>query len=530
MTIFCSTRHPHQATYTKPFRQWWTGLTLLCLLISPLSLLTRQSVSAHELPDTPVDSKSLNIESLDLNALESGLQDDELITPQEQLNDVPLLLSGMITKVENMPIDPLSVITLVEDQNIWIRQTELTAKSQKAVFYKKLSDFLPDFEASYSHSRFNGGIQIFGNQVVKIYQTRITPELRVALRVYPGGRTVFESVAEYRRAKAQKRLLRDMIQDQLTNALNEYFNLQEAWATQNNVVKTIQDAEGQVRLNNSRLQAGVGTKLELMQAKSDLAKREQELIQAENTTQQAEEALLNRLYLDGGIHLMPEATIRPLDLTPTQPIELLMEKTVDDHPEVRQLDIQAKALFSDMMARVSDIVPVVDLEAYSNWQGPAHHQLQLGRYGGIRVTANLLENSGFAIPLDARKLYLDYKAKKAERDAKVRDIKTRITNARLNAEAYQKSIALAEQELEAAKEAYRLSLGRYKVGLNIFVDVLNAQSALATARTKLSQTVLNYNRAQFTLLNELGMADGESLVKLLTEAETVETLLAEKTN
>jgi outer membrane protein TolC len=79
-----------------------------------------------------------------------------------------------------------------------------------------------------------------------------------------------------------------------------------------------------------------------------------------------------------------------------------------------------------------------------------------------------------------------------------------VINSFLDNRAGAKSIFTAQEQLDVAEEAYRLSFGRYKAGLGINVDLLNAQSQLALARGRMVRAIFDFNESQVRLLQALG--------------------------
>ena len=73
--------------------------------------------------------------------------------------------------------------------------------------------------------------------------------------------------------------------------------------------------------------------------------------------------------------------------------------------------------------------------------------------------------------------------------------------------------------MASAEQSERVSLGRYKAGVGNVLDVLNAQSALASARVQRIQARLDWNIARATLARALGALD----VRLLDPAERTST-------
>ncbi|WP_303673724.1 TolC family protein [Vampirovibrio chlorellavorus] len=443
----------------------------------------------------------------DIQALEQQpihlFDEQKLEEGRSLLNKV---LTASVVKVQEYPVDLPTVLKLVEKQNLFLQDSTINAKVENNRFFRSVSDLLPDVTGTYNQSRFQGAIQIFGSQTLQVFQTRLVPQATASWVINPGGRDVFTALAFKQRAREAKYLLNQTLQEQLTQATIEYYELIAAGVNVANVRANIQEVQSQVALNAARLKAGVGTKLDLERARSQLIEREQELITAENTLAKAQQNLLSRLNLDPDVALLPpqvraEARILiPLNVDTQQLVDRAMEK----NPTLKAIQQEIRALGYEGKAVLADAIPTVTLQAYINGTGPEIDKLGLGRFGGFAVQSTLFNGLGTTLPLDYRTRRLLVAQQKVRLKEQERLIQTDVINAFLDSRAGAKSIFTAQELLGVAEEAYRLSFGRYKAGLGINVDVLNAQTALALARVRVVRAIFDFNEAQVRLLKAVG--------------------------
>ena len=416
------------------------------------------------------------------------------------------VLTGTVVKIQEFPIDLPTVLKLVETQNLLLERDRLGSKIQSNLYYRSLSELLPDLQGTYNQSRFQGVVQVFGSQTVPVYQTRIVPQLTARWTIYPGGQDIFNSLAARQRAIGAKAQVVSTLQDQLTLAANEYYQLLAAGIQVANINLSIQEVQGQVDLNEARVKAGVGTKLDLERARSQLVAREQALIIAENDLAKAQQALLNRLNLDPSVGLVPPKVVaQPRPLVPLSvTTEQLVGRAIQNNPNLKITQSEIEALKWEGRAVLSRLLPAVTLQTYINGTGPEIDKLGLGRFGGIALQADLLDNLGTSIPLDYRTKRLQVKQQTVQKLQQVRDIQSEVINAYLDSRASAKSVFAAQEQLAVAQEAYRLAFGRFRAGLGINVDVLDAQTTLRDARTVVVRAILDFNQAQVRLLDALG--------------------------
>lgn len=437
---------------------------------------------------------------------------------KEKLNEGRSLLNKVLTasvvKMQEYPVDLPIVLKLVEAQNLFLQDSMLNSKILSNLYYRSVSELLPDIEGTYNQSRFQGAIQIFGSQTLQVYQTRIVPQATASWTINPGGRDVFRALAAKQRARGAKYLLNQSLQDQLTQATIEYYELIAAGVDVANRKANIQEVQSQVALNEATLKAGIGTKLDLERARSLLIERESELIVAENRLAKAQQSLLTRLNLDPDVALIPpqvkaEARILiPLTIDTKQ----LVDKAIENNPTLKAVEQEVRALGYEGKAVLADLVPTVTLSAYINGTGPEIDKLGLGRFAGFAVQSNIFNNLGTAIPLDYRTRRLQVAQQKVRLKEQTRAVQTAVIDAFLDSRAGAKSIFTAQEQLDVAEEAYRLSFGRYKAGLGINVDVLSAQTALAVARVRVVRAIFDFNEAQVRLLRAVGEVSSPNIL------------------
>jgi outer membrane protein TolC len=73
--------------------------------------------------------------------------------------------------------------------------------------------------------------------------------------------------------------------------------------------------------------------------------------------------------------------------------------------------------------------------------------------------------------------------------------------------------------LNSAEQSERVVLGRYKAGVGSMLDVLNAQSALASARQQRIQSTFNWNTSRAALAQAMGSLDA-GLVQTLSDSRS----------
>ena len=429
------------------------------------------------------------------------------------------VLYGAILKTQQQPIALDDILQRVAQENLLIQRKHQSYKVERVNFYKALIDPLPDIKGVYSHRRFQGVIQLFGNETLNIYQTSIEPKLLVRQHIDLGGKQIFNMLGTRRQAQATESLLQQTQQDRLAQSAQAYYQFLESLFTKDASLKGIDEADEQVRISEARLKQGVGTRLEVLQAKSLQAQRFQELIDAEKAIATQEETLLNLMNLPITIQLVPQADA-PIPyrlLTEETSVQSLTQQALKEHPELQALKYEEKALKWKSRSALSDIIPSVDLDAYISYRGPYYDSLGLTRSAGISIETQLGDKLGLKIPVNYLGAHRELTAKRLQLQEAKRNLESLIIKAMLDNAQSEQQIHATQREKEASEEAYRLASRRYKVGVGTQVDMLQAARSASTSRAKWVKAVMAFNRAQVELLKTSGQITIPNLLGDLTQ-------------
>lgn len=486
------------------------ALLSLCVFGMPNAIALAESTADPGLRSTPPTSPEVVFSAIpqaDPNPAESQA--------------APVNLQASVVKMNNYPIDLKTVLQLISEQNLPIAQSEKNTEIVRSRLRQRQVALLPNIDASYTQSRLEGGQQVFGGEVFTVIRETVQPQATASWTLYPGGRNLFEMLAARQRDKAAQNQLQETIQEQLARATEEYYRLLGAYQQKQVVLKSVAQAQAQVDLNQALVDAGRGIPLDLSRAQTNLAQQKTALLQAENTIMLAEQTLLNRLNLDPIIHLVPVMDdARQLALLPEQiDVRELIQEALLENPALHTLDQEIKALTHDYRAVRSDLLPSVTLRSYVNGTGPEWGELRRTEFRGLTINMNLLENLGLQVPFRMQEAKKIIAQKQLERQTVVRNIETQVMTAYLNSANLRSQVQAAQQEVRSAEESYDLAVGRFQAGYGINLDVLDAETALTTARSNLVQAVLDYNQAQVQLVEALGKISPMALLNGLSMQE-----------
>lgn len=429
---------------------------------------------------------------------------------------LPASVYAPLLKTETLTLSLADVLTRIQTDNLYIQQQQTQVGIARANFALKLIDPLPSVNASYTLTDFDGVIQLFGSQTIPVKQTVHEPRIDASLTVGLGGKQLWNILQARRDVQASKALLAGTLQQQLATATRNFYTWQEAHLIQQAASTALNAANEDVRSAEKRYQAGVGTKLAVMQSQAQQALRQQERFASLKQVAVAEETLLNQLNLPITTRLQPaQLGARKIQLIHGPAI---IETNVDwlsqllqHHPEMERLDKEERALRWQSRSILSTVLPDVTVSAYRGGRGPQLNNL--GRITGaaLSVQTSLGNKLGLELPAEyigARRLT---KAKQTEIGLARRNLQSQVMQALLESQRAEHTITAAQARKQSAKEAYRLAQARQTVGVGTTLDTLTAATDHSQAMANAATAVMDYNRAQVDLLEALGQVTPQSL-------------------
>ncbi len=271
-----------------------------------------------------------------------------------------------------------------------------------------------------------------------------------------------------------------------------YLRLFEARAGIAIAEASIEQLQKQVQDAQARYNAGTITKADLLRFQTAVANAQQQRIQAATQAQTARQGLLTLLARN------PEDPslefVEPVDLErqaavrPAGSVDEQINRALQNRPEIARAQKEAEAARANGQARLWELLPEVDVQAaYSNVRGQIFQP----------------ENSSFIGVVTSWPFWTWgtrwYAAQSAQRQA---DASAALLESSRKQVAYDVSskaalldaqfvaVQVAETAIASAEEAYRVTSAQVSAGTATTTDLLDAQSALTTAK-------LNLARAQY---------------------------------
>lgn len=413
-------------------------------------------------------------------------------------------------------------IALEKNYNIKMIMTE--KNRDKWLYYNSLSNFLPDIGLNYTETRFHGAFLLGGVLPTSALPGNF-PKTLTATSInagFTGQWTAFNGFGNYFNAKTAKYVYKsteknlDLTKDQilLLTTVQYYTLLQDKLNTEI-LSKALEENEAELKLNQERFDAGVGTKFDVLRAQAQVAAAKQSLIAAYNNLRLAQAQLANTIGIDIFTPLIPaekEVTAKTL-FKECFDLNKVTEIALKNKPELDIAKLNLAAIRAKRNSGYSIYFPNVSVTTSVNGIGES--------------ISNLLENDSVALLVNWQggqgmglQGYTAIKALNEQvKEAKLKTIDTQRTveqslvNSFYNTLSAKELITASASQAAAAKESLRLSIVRLKAGVGIYTDVIAAQLTETQARINYLNSLINYNISQSQLLFDMGVISPANLLE-----------------
>lgn len=373
-----------------------------------------------------------------------------------------------------------------------------------------------DLEATYQrlNTETNNQFQLINPSTTDLVGlTFRQPLLRGAWSRYA---TSLQTIAEldYERAREQMRQTR---QDLIRGVEDAYWDLVAAIQQLEVAEASLQLSRQQLDQNQRRLDAGVGTQVEVLQAETSVAQQVQERLLREVLVRDAGDLLKARLFPGKDVaawnaQILP---VTPLPVVSTQLVptwESALVVALDQRSALRQQRFQIRADELRLGRAASERRPVLDLVLSSQATGfdgdPADAFESAATFEFPRNTASL----SFSYPLLNRAAANAERAARAQLRASrltydqvesgiVGEVRAAVRNLLYQAEA----VRAAEKSSELARRQLEAEQARFREGLSTNFQVLEFQEQLSRALFSATRARADFAKAVTGLLHAEGV-------------------------
>lgn len=303
------------------------------------------------------------------------------------------------------------------------------------------------------------------------------------------------------------------LQRQFLETAQRYFDVQTALS----VLKATQEAERvaqrSVDATAAKHAAGVGALTDKLQAAVALSDARLKRISAEGDLKNAEGALATAIGLapNQALHLPRRSDDLP-DTDFVRPIEQLFEEARTHHPALIAIKAEGQAAQAQINAAAAEGLPSLVLSAEANLRNQDKNIPITGypptgaRFNdsaiGIQLNVPIFE--GFGRQYRVRAASAQAEQKQAEQARIEQQVMLEIWKSYQALNTRRAHIEAARLLLDSAGRSFSVAEGRYRAGVGNILELLNAQSAVASAEQRRIEALSGWLSARLQLAASIG--------------------------
>lgn len=267
--------------------------------------------------------------------------------------------------------------------------------------------------------------------------------------------------------------------------------------------QTVRDYEEHLKNANLQYAVGIVSKSDVLATNTRLANAKTALVEAKNAASLAEAKFNNHVGLPVSTPIVTadkELNYAPYSIS----LDAAKSYGVAHRGTLVQAAMAVKGAEEDVSRADASDIPVVRANAVRNMKGLQWAGNDTSNWSvGATLSWKLWDGGQSKANVNAAKMKLE-KVKEAYAQT-IDSVELQVQEAYLNLKAAEQKIQSTHAAVEAGQEDFRIKTLRYRSGVGTNVDVLDAETALATARNNYVDALYNYNLSIATLEKAMGI-------------------------
>ena len=423
------------------------------------------------------------------------------------LGGTAFAFAASLAHAEGRKLTVEEAVQLALDTNPSLAEARSHVESQQALTQSSRGRLLPSVHINDEYQHWDSPFSIpFGGTPFTVRKSDTNTFIVSGLQPIVGlGHLSHEHDAQKTTAESSAAQL-DASRADLREQVETYFvQMFEARALEQIAKASEEELAEQVTIAEARMKAGVLTRADVLRVKVSQANAKEQGIQAHAQGQVARANLIGRIGLsieDQSIDFAEPTTLLAQAKTALPEAANAQRDALAQRPEMRQRKLAAEAAEHTEKAHDYDMLPDVDLEAgYIRTDGSIFNPANAG-YVGLKGQWAIWEWGT---------TYYQRKSARAEAEAarfasaeQERRIGVEIASDLAQATSAAAAVDVAQQTIESAEEAYRVTKVSLQAGTATTTDLLDAQAALTQARLNLTRAEYEDALTRVTLRRGLG--------------------------
>jgi outer membrane protein len=301
-----------------------------------------------------------------------------------------------------------------------------------------------------------------------------------------------------------------VLQSVFLAAVQGYYQLFAAQAAVDSAKEAEKSDQESLNAATARYIAGVGTPADKLQAQTAYSQAVLTRVRAEGDLRNARGTLASIMGLDANtaIEITAPATLNP-PASFEQDAGQLIDEARHHRPDLVAAEAQIKAAEAGVEAARAAGKPKISVSTALNFSDTSIADSSRNAALGVQVSIPIF--TGYENTYRIRAAQEQVSIKQAQREKLSQQIALDVWKAYQSLSTETQAVRTSQDLLASATQSERVALGRYKAGVGNILDVLTAQSALASARQQRIQALYNWYIAKAALAQSLGQLDMASI-------------------
>ncbi|HEX5392173.1 MAG TPA: TolC family protein [Rhodocyclaceae bacterium] len=296
------------------------------------------------------------------------------------------------------------------------------------------------------------------------------------------------------------------VQSLLLTAVQAFYQVQGAVASLDAARQAEAAALESFKAADARYKVGSATSADKLQAQTALSQAQLTRISAEGSLKTQQGVLNQVIGRDAQRPIVIAATEQS---QPPESFERNLEALVTEarrqRPDLLAAEAQVAAADASINAARAAHLPSISLGFSASDQKTG--TLPDLRSGSVGVTLSVPLFSGFATTYKVEQAQAQKEVREAQADRLRLQVAQDVWSAWQSLQTSTQSVRTTADLIASAEQSDKVARGRYAAGVGTLLEMLNAQSALASARQQRVQALYTWNVARATLAQALGTLD-----------------------
>jgi TolC family type I secretion outer membrane protein len=329
--------------------------------------------------------------------------------------------------------------------------------------------------------------------------------LSLNIPVFTGGRLVSGFKQANYQVKSSQEGLRQSRHNIIFNTKQAFYGILLAREFIDVAQEAVDVAEKLHENIEVQYEVGLASKFDLLRSEVQVANLKPQLIRAQNNLEVAKLSLKNVLGMDQSNPIEVEGELM---YEPVEPdLEKCLKTALEKRPELKQFRLQKKMAGESVNMAMASGLPSVSISGqYNYWADQLNFKSDTWQnFYSLNLLVNIPIFNGLATHAKVAQAKTALKELEFNQKGLVDQIRLEVRQAVLYLEEARQTLMSQEKNVDQAQESLRIAELNFKEGLVTVLDVQQAQTALAQAKTNYSQALYDYVVAKAELNRAMGV-------------------------